>query len=75
MLMGWNALTGFATLVFLVLSFIAHPHLRRRMRAGAVASGLLFASLLAGPPFDAVACVFLLALVVCLDFFAFREML
>lgn len=71
MLMGWNALAGFAALVFLVLSFIGQPRLQGRMRAGVAASALIFAGLLAGPPFDLIAGLVLLAMVICLAFFGF----
>jgi hypothetical protein len=64
MLMGWNPLAAFAAVVFTVLSFIGQPRLRRRMRAGAVSSALIFIGLLAGPPYDLIAGSVLLALVI-----------
>jgi hypothetical protein len=73
MLMGWSALAAFATVVLAVLSFVAQPRLRRRMRAGAAASALIFVGLLMGPPFDQIAGGIILALVIWLAVLAIRS--
>lgn len=73
MLMGWNALAGFATMILAVLSFVAQPWLRSRMRVGAGASALIFLGLLAGPAFDQIAGAIILALVIWLVFVAIRS--
>jgi hypothetical protein len=63
MLMGWSALTGFAAVVFAVLSVIGQPHRRVAMRLAAVASAMLCGGFLAGPPLDLIAGGIVLALI------------
>lgn len=70
-MMGWPALTAFAAVVFAVLSVVGNPRRRNSLRAAAMASALICAGFLAGPPFDQIAGGIVLALLVCYAVLAF----
>ena len=72
-MVGWPAVSAFAAIVFAVLSVVAEPFRRIAMRTGAVASTLICAGFLAGPPFELIAGGLVLALLVWLGILVIRS--